>query len=67
MLKRMTRSSKETYREQRRRANKLRKEKRDVKETNRKYRSGMGKSGHREILSNCESVQERISTLSECL
>jgi len=45
----------------------LRKEKRDVKETNRKYRSGLGKSRQREILPNRESAQERISTLSECL
>jgi len=39
-----------------------RKEKRDAKETNRKYISGPGKSGNKEILSNRETVQERIST-----
>ena len=46
MLQRMTRSSKETYREHRRRANKIcRERKREMlKETNRKYRSGSGKS-----------------------
>jgi hypothetical protein len=46
MLQRMTKSSKETYREHRRRADKIcrGKEKRDVKETKRKYRSGPGKS-----------------------
>jgi len=37
-----------------------RKEKRDVKETNRKYRSGSGKSRYKEILPKCELVQERI-------
>ena len=41
--------------------------KREMLETNRKYRSGSGKSGHKEILSNCESVWERISTPSERL
>ena len=44
-----------------------RKEKSDVKEKNRKYRSGLGKSQYKEILSNCESVQERIPTPHEHL
>jgi len=44
-----------------------RKDKRDVKETNKKYRGGSGKSGHKEIPSDCESVQERISTPSKRL
>jgi hypothetical protein len=43
----------------------LRKEKRDVNETNRKYRGEMRKSCHKEILSNCESAQESISTPSQ--
>jgi hypothetical protein len=44
-----------------------RKEKREFEETNRKYRSGSGKSGHKEIISVCETFQERISTLTERL
>jgi hypothetical protein len=43
----------------------LRKEKSDVKETNRKYRGEVRKSCHKEILSNCESTQENISTPSQ--
>jgi hypothetical protein len=45
----------------------LGKEKRDVKKTNRSYRSIPERSQNKEILPNCELDQERFLTPFKCL